>query len=162
MLQWQIPIQEYRGNMTIVHKDRNIHKSVDGLIRWPLPNNIYNPAYVPEEASPQIPIEGISVTDLNTTFFKEPSRYAPAAVPPYPPSPTLTLPHPCRLTCSHSCLPSRYSSDAALMPPYAFAPPPYILRPLQSLRSRSSLKISFQRWHFISAAYHPHASALDP
>ncbi|MBW0558495.1 hypothetical protein O181_098210 [Austropuccinia psidii MF-1] len=71
ILRWQIAIQEYRGNMTIVHKDGNIHKHADGLRRWPLPNNIYNPAYVPTEASPQIPIEGISVTDLNTTFFEE-------------------------------------------------------------------------------------------
>ncbi|MBW0512396.1 hypothetical protein O181_052111 [Austropuccinia psidii MF-1] len=71
MLRWQIAIQEYRGNMTIVHKDGNIHKNADGLSRWPLPNNIDNPAYVPEEASPQILIEGISVTDLNTTFFEE-------------------------------------------------------------------------------------------
>ncbi|MBW0568761.1 hypothetical protein O181_108476, partial [Austropuccinia psidii MF-1] len=55
--------------MTIVHKDGNIHKNADGLSRWPLPNNIDNPDYVPEEASPQIPIEVISVTDLNTTFF---------------------------------------------------------------------------------------------
>ncbi|MBW0525204.1 hypothetical protein O181_064919 [Austropuccinia psidii MF-1] len=65
MLRWQIAIQEYRGNMTIVHKN------ADGLSRWPLPNNIDNPAYVPEEASPQILIEGISVTDWNTTFFEE-------------------------------------------------------------------------------------------
>ncbi|MBW0543522.1 hypothetical protein O181_083237 [Austropuccinia psidii MF-1] len=57
--------------MTIVHKDGNINKNADGLSRWPLPNHIYNPAYVSEEASPQIPIEGISVTDLNTTFFEE-------------------------------------------------------------------------------------------
>ncbi|MBW0581126.1 hypothetical protein O181_120841 [Austropuccinia psidii MF-1] len=57
--------------MTIVHKDGNIHKNADGLSRWPLPNNIYNPAYVPEEDSPQIPIEGISFTDLNTTLFEE-------------------------------------------------------------------------------------------
>ncbi|MBW0513825.1 hypothetical protein O181_053540 [Austropuccinia psidii MF-1] len=57
--------------MAIAHKDGNIHKNADGLSRWPLPNNIDNPAYVPEEASPQIPIEGISVTDLNTTFFEE-------------------------------------------------------------------------------------------
>ncbi|MBW0575497.1 hypothetical protein O181_115212 [Austropuccinia psidii MF-1] len=71
MLRWQIAIQEYRGNMTIVHKDGSIHQNADGLSRWPLPNNIYNPAHVPEEASPQIPIEGISVTDLNTTFFEE-------------------------------------------------------------------------------------------
>ncbi|MBW0517140.1 hypothetical protein O181_056855 [Austropuccinia psidii MF-1] len=71
MLRWQIAIQEYRGNMTIVHKDENIHKNEDELSRWLLPNDIYNPAYVPEEASPQIPIEGISVTNLNTTFFEE-------------------------------------------------------------------------------------------
>ncbi|MBW0556155.1 hypothetical protein O181_095870 [Austropuccinia psidii MF-1] len=71
MLRWQIDIQEYRGNMTIVHKHGNIHKNGDGLRRWPLPNNIDNPAYVPEESSPQIPIEGISVTDLITTFFEE-------------------------------------------------------------------------------------------
>ncbi|MBW0503460.1 hypothetical protein O181_043175 [Austropuccinia psidii MF-1] len=30
-----------------------------------------NLAYVPEEASPKIPIEGFSVTDLNTAFFEE-------------------------------------------------------------------------------------------
>ncbi|MBW0566495.1 hypothetical protein O181_106210 [Austropuccinia psidii MF-1] len=71
MLRWQIAIQEYRGNMTTVHKDGNIHKKAYGLSRWPLPNNIDNPAYVPGEASPQVPIEGISVTDLNTTFFEE-------------------------------------------------------------------------------------------
>ncbi|MBW0546618.1 hypothetical protein O181_086333 [Austropuccinia psidii MF-1] len=71
MLRWQIAIQEYRGNMTIVHKDGNIYKNADGLSRWPLPHNIDNPAYVPEEASPQIPTEGISVTDLNKTFFEE-------------------------------------------------------------------------------------------
>ncbi|MBW0504092.1 hypothetical protein O181_043807 [Austropuccinia psidii MF-1] len=71
MLRWQIAIQEYRGNMTIVHKYGNIRKNADGLSICPLPNNVDNPAYVPEEASPQIPIEGISVTDLNTTFFEE-------------------------------------------------------------------------------------------
>ncbi|MBW0515074.1 hypothetical protein O181_054789 [Austropuccinia psidii MF-1] len=71
MLRWQIAIQEYRGNMTIFHKDGNIHKKEDGLRRWPLLNNIDNPAHEPEEASPQIPIEGISVTDLNTKFFEE-------------------------------------------------------------------------------------------
>ncbi|MBW0544969.1 hypothetical protein O181_084684 [Austropuccinia psidii MF-1] len=71
MLRWQIAIQEYRGNMTIVNKDGNIHKYADGLSRWPLPNNDDNPAYVSEEASSQIPIEGISVTDLNTAFFEE-------------------------------------------------------------------------------------------
>ncbi|MBW0469288.1 hypothetical protein O181_009003 [Austropuccinia psidii MF-1] len=38
---------------------------------FPLPNEIENPDYVPEDAYPQIPIEAISVTDLNTTFFEE-------------------------------------------------------------------------------------------
>ncbi|MBW0576601.1 hypothetical protein O181_116316 [Austropuccinia psidii MF-1] len=71
MIRWQIAIQEDRGNMTIVHKDGSIHKNADGLSIWPLPNNIDNPAYVSEEASPQIPIEGISVTKLNTTFIEE-------------------------------------------------------------------------------------------
>ncbi|MBW0526030.1 hypothetical protein O181_065745 [Austropuccinia psidii MF-1] len=71
MLRWQIAIQEYRGNMTFVYKDGNIHKNADGLSRWQLPNNIDNAAYVPEEAPPQIPIQGINVTDLNTTFFEE-------------------------------------------------------------------------------------------
>ncbi|MBW0593397.1 hypothetical protein O181_133112 [Austropuccinia psidii MF-1] len=71
MLRWQIAIQEYRGNMTIFHKDGNVHKNADGLSRWPLPNDIDNPAYVPQESSPQIPREVISVTDLSTTFFEE-------------------------------------------------------------------------------------------
>ncbi|MBW0503045.1 hypothetical protein O181_042760 [Austropuccinia psidii MF-1] len=71
ILRWQIAIQEYRGFMTIVHKDGNIHKITDGLRSWPLTNNIDNPAYVPEEASPEIPIGGISITDVNTNFFEE-------------------------------------------------------------------------------------------
>ncbi|MBW0581378.1 hypothetical protein O181_121093 [Austropuccinia psidii MF-1] len=74
MLRWKTAIKEYKGNMNIFHKDGNIHKSADGLSRWPLPNNIDDPAYVPEEASPQIIIEGISVTDLNTTYFEEVSH----------------------------------------------------------------------------------------
>ncbi|MBW0559527.1 hypothetical protein O181_099242 [Austropuccinia psidii MF-1] len=69
-IRWQIAIQEYRGNMTIVHKDENINKIADGLSRWPLPNHIDNPAHVPEEASPQVSIEGINFTDLNTTFLR--------------------------------------------------------------------------------------------
>ncbi|MBW0578542.1 hypothetical protein O181_118257 [Austropuccinia psidii MF-1] len=71
MLRWQIAIQEYRGNMTIVHKNGNIHKNADELSRWPLPHDIDNPAYVPEEASPRMPIKGISVKDINTTFLEE-------------------------------------------------------------------------------------------
>ncbi|MBW0556446.1 hypothetical protein O181_096161 [Austropuccinia psidii MF-1] len=47
MLRWQIAIQEYGGNMTIVHKAGNIHKNADGLSRWALANTPDNPAYVP-------------------------------------------------------------------------------------------------------------------
>ncbi|MBW0529771.1 hypothetical protein O181_069486 [Austropuccinia psidii MF-1] len=71
MLRWQKAIQEYRANMTTFHKDGNIHKKAYGLSRWQLSNNIDNPAYVPGEASPQISIEGISVTYLKTDFFEE-------------------------------------------------------------------------------------------
>ncbi|MBW0578537.1 hypothetical protein O181_118252 [Austropuccinia psidii MF-1] len=38
MLRWQIAIQEYRGNMTIVNKPGNIHKNADGFSRWAVPN----------------------------------------------------------------------------------------------------------------------------
>ncbi|MBW0470250.1 hypothetical protein O181_009965 [Austropuccinia psidii MF-1] len=71
ILRCQIAIQEYRGDMTILHADGNIHKNDYGLSRFPLPNNNENPAYVPEEASTQGIIEGISVTDLSTIFFEE-------------------------------------------------------------------------------------------
>ncbi|MBW0574080.1 hypothetical protein O181_113795 [Austropuccinia psidii MF-1] len=71
MLRWQIAIQEYRGNMTIVHKSGNIHKNADDLSRWALPNTSYNPAYPPTSSEPQIPIEGINITDLGTEFFEE-------------------------------------------------------------------------------------------
>ncbi|MBW0541685.1 hypothetical protein O181_081400 [Austropuccinia psidii MF-1] len=52
MLRWQIAIQEYRGNMSIVHKSGNIHKNSDGLSRWALANTPDTPAYVPLEAEP--------------------------------------------------------------------------------------------------------------
>ncbi|MBW0486113.1 hypothetical protein O181_025828 [Austropuccinia psidii MF-1] len=71
MLRWQISIQEYRDNMTILHKAGVIYKNADGLSRWALPNTPYNPAYVPTSAEPQIPIEGIDITDVGTEFFEE-------------------------------------------------------------------------------------------
>ncbi|MBW0541920.1 hypothetical protein O181_081635 [Austropuccinia psidii MF-1] len=71
MLRWQIAIQEYRGNMTIAHKSGKIHKNADELSRWALANTPDNPAYVPLEAEPQIPIEGIKITDIGTKFFEE-------------------------------------------------------------------------------------------
>ncbi|MBW0465793.1 hypothetical protein O181_005508 [Austropuccinia psidii MF-1] len=67
----QIAIHEYRGNMTIVHKGGNIHKNSDGLTRWSLSNTPDNPAYVPLQEEPHIPIEGINITDVGTEFFEE-------------------------------------------------------------------------------------------
>ncbi|MBW0513663.1 hypothetical protein O181_053378 [Austropuccinia psidii MF-1] len=61
----------FRGNFTIVHTAGNIHKNADGLSRWALANTPDNPAYVPLEADPQIPIEGINITDIGTEFFEE-------------------------------------------------------------------------------------------
>ncbi|MBW0585924.1 hypothetical protein O181_125639 [Austropuccinia psidii MF-1] len=45
MLRWQIAIQEYRGNMTIIYKEGKSHTNADGLRRWPLDNVKSNPAY---------------------------------------------------------------------------------------------------------------------
>ncbi|MBW0463205.1 hypothetical protein O181_002920 [Austropuccinia psidii MF-1] len=71
MFRWQIAIQEYRGSMTRVHKERNIYENSDGLSRWELANTPDNPSYVPLEAEPQIPIEGINITDIGTKLFEE-------------------------------------------------------------------------------------------
>ncbi|MBW0517732.1 hypothetical protein O181_057447 [Austropuccinia psidii MF-1] len=71
MLRWQIAIQEYRGNMTIVHKAGNIHKNADGLSRWALLNTPDNHAYVPTSAESQIPIEGINITDVRQNSLKK-------------------------------------------------------------------------------------------
>ncbi|MBW0523369.1 hypothetical protein O181_063084 [Austropuccinia psidii MF-1] len=71
LLRRQIAIQDYRGNMTIVHKPGNIHKNADGLSRWASPNTPENASYVPTGAEPQIPIEGINITDVGTEFFEE-------------------------------------------------------------------------------------------
>ncbi|MBW0570716.1 hypothetical protein O181_110431 [Austropuccinia psidii MF-1] len=70
MLRWQIAIQEYRGNMTIVHKAGNIHKNADALSRWALHNTPDNTANVPTDAEPQIPTGGINITDVGTEFFE--------------------------------------------------------------------------------------------
>ncbi|MBW0473357.1 hypothetical protein O181_013072 [Austropuccinia psidii MF-1] len=66
MLRWQIAIQEYRGNMIIVHKYGSIHKNANSLSKWELKNTPENPVYVPENEEPQVPIEGINITDLGT------------------------------------------------------------------------------------------------
>ncbi|MBW0464145.1 hypothetical protein O181_003860 [Austropuccinia psidii MF-1] len=70
MFRWQISIQEYRGNMTIVHKAGKIHKNADGLSMWASANTPDNPAFVPLEAEPQIPIKGINIADIGTEIFE--------------------------------------------------------------------------------------------
>ncbi|MBW0518559.1 hypothetical protein O181_058274 [Austropuccinia psidii MF-1] len=57
--------------MAIVHKAGNIHNNSYGLIIWELTNTPDNPAYVPPNAEPQIAIEGIEITDVETKFFEE-------------------------------------------------------------------------------------------
>ncbi|MBW0506320.1 hypothetical protein O181_046035 [Austropuccinia psidii MF-1] len=69
MLRWQIAIQGYRGNMTIPYKSGNIHKDSYGFSRLALPNTPEVHAYVPAPEEPQIPIEGINITDVGTEFF---------------------------------------------------------------------------------------------
>ncbi|MBW0470343.1 hypothetical protein O181_010058 [Austropuccinia psidii MF-1] len=68
MLRWQIAIQEYRDNMTILHKAGNINKNSNGNSRWALDNTTENPGYVPLSADPQIPIEGINIADVGSGF----------------------------------------------------------------------------------------------
>ncbi|MBW0535723.1 hypothetical protein O181_075438 [Austropuccinia psidii MF-1] len=68
MLRWQIFIQEYRENMTIVRKSRNIHKNANGMSRWALANTPESSAWVPQEENH---IEGICVTDIGTEFFNQ-------------------------------------------------------------------------------------------
>ncbi|MBW0567786.1 hypothetical protein O181_107501 [Austropuccinia psidii MF-1] len=68
MLRFQIAIQEYRGNITTVHKSGNIHKTSAGLSRWASANTSENPAWVPQE---EHHIEGICVTDIGTELLKQ-------------------------------------------------------------------------------------------
>ncbi|MBW0524896.1 hypothetical protein O181_064611 [Austropuccinia psidii MF-1] len=51
MLRWQIAIQEYRGNTTIIYKEGKSHTNADGLSRWTLDIVKSNPAYDPEVAA---------------------------------------------------------------------------------------------------------------
>ncbi|MBW0461481.1 hypothetical protein O181_001196 [Austropuccinia psidii MF-1] len=68
MLRWQIAIQEYRGNMNVIHRSGNIHNNTDVLRRWALANTPENPAWVPREENH---IEGICVTEIGTEYFNK-------------------------------------------------------------------------------------------
>ena len=80
MLRWQIAIQQYRGQMTIVHKAGAKHQNADSLSRNALPNDSNNLAYDPEDQdifpilninlfALNAPIMGIHLCELDTAFF---------------------------------------------------------------------------------------------
>ncbi|MBW0477328.1 hypothetical protein O181_017043 [Austropuccinia psidii MF-1] len=70
MLRWQIAIQEYRRNMTIIYKEGKIHNNADDLSRWPLDNVKSNPAYDPEVAA-KIPINLMEIDRKKNFRFSE-------------------------------------------------------------------------------------------
>ncbi|MBW0490304.1 hypothetical protein O181_030019 [Austropuccinia psidii MF-1] len=70
MLRWQKAIQEYRGSMTIIYKEGEIHTNADGFSRWPLDNVKRNPAY-DAEAAAKIPIHFMEIDRRkNFRFFE--------------------------------------------------------------------------------------------
>ncbi|MBW0561637.1 hypothetical protein O181_101352 [Austropuccinia psidii MF-1] len=73
MLRWQIAIQEYRGNMTIIYKEGKSHTNSDVLSRWPLDNVKSNPAYDPELAA-KVPIHFMEIDRREKFRF---SKWAP-------------------------------------------------------------------------------------
>ncbi|MBW0477268.1 hypothetical protein O181_016983 [Austropuccinia psidii MF-1] len=70
MLRWQISIQGYRGNMTIIYKEGRSHTNADGLSRWPLANVKRNPAYYAEVAG-KIPIHFMEIDRRKNFRFSE-------------------------------------------------------------------------------------------
>jgi transposase InsO family protein len=77
MLRWQLYIQHYRGQMTIVHRSGASHTNVDGLSRAALPNDAHNPAAdlyeddIPEVHSLETDVELhlIAVSSLSDEIF---------------------------------------------------------------------------------------------
>ncbi|MBW0474519.1 hypothetical protein O181_014234 [Austropuccinia psidii MF-1] len=70
MLRWQIAIEEYRGNMTIIYKEGKSHTNADGLRGWPLENVKSNPAYDTEVAA-KIPIHLMEIDRRRNFRFSE-------------------------------------------------------------------------------------------
>ncbi|MBW0544381.1 hypothetical protein O181_084096 [Austropuccinia psidii MF-1] len=69
MLIWQIAIQEFRGNMTIIYKEGKSQTNADGLSRWPLDVKS-NPAFDPEVAA-KIPIHFMEISSKKNFRFSE-------------------------------------------------------------------------------------------
>ncbi|MBW0484837.1 hypothetical protein O181_024552 [Austropuccinia psidii MF-1] len=70
MLRWQIAIQEYRGNMSIIYKEGKSHTNGDGLSRWPLDIVKTNTAYDPEVAA-KMPIHFMEIDRRENSRFSE-------------------------------------------------------------------------------------------
>ncbi|MBW0483670.1 hypothetical protein O181_023385 [Austropuccinia psidii MF-1] len=70
MLRWQIAIQEYRGNMTIIYKEGKSHTNSDFLSRWPQDNVKSNTSYDPEVAA-KIPIHFMEIDRKRNFRFSE-------------------------------------------------------------------------------------------
>ncbi|MBW0484958.1 hypothetical protein O181_024673 [Austropuccinia psidii MF-1] len=70
MFRWQIAIQDYRGNTTIIYKEGQSHTNTDGLRRWPLDNVKRNAAYDPELEA-KIPIHFIEIDRRKNFKFSE-------------------------------------------------------------------------------------------
>ncbi|MBW0547032.1 hypothetical protein O181_086747 [Austropuccinia psidii MF-1] len=70
MLRWQIAIQEYIGNITIIYKEGKSHTNADGLSRLPLDNVKSNPACEPE-ISAKIPIHFMEIDRSRNFRFSE-------------------------------------------------------------------------------------------
>ncbi|MBW0497897.1 hypothetical protein O181_037612 [Austropuccinia psidii MF-1] len=68
MLRWQIAIQEYKRNLTIIYKEGKIHTNADSLSRWPLDNVKGNPAYE-HEAAAKITIHFMEIDSKKTSDF---------------------------------------------------------------------------------------------
>ncbi|MBW0483356.1 hypothetical protein O181_023071 [Austropuccinia psidii MF-1] len=70
MLRWQIAIQVYRGNMTIIYKEGKVHTNADGLSRWPLDNVRRNAAYDPE-VDAKIPLHFMEIDRKKNFRFSQ-------------------------------------------------------------------------------------------
>ncbi|KAK4698583.1 hypothetical protein P7C70_g7691, partial [Phenoliferia sp. Uapishka_3] len=68
MLRWQLAIQEYRGRMTILHREGRVHLNADGMSRMALPNDASNPA-ADLSGEPESPIHALSFVELDDEFF---------------------------------------------------------------------------------------------
>ncbi|MBW0466150.1 hypothetical protein O181_005865 [Austropuccinia psidii MF-1] len=70
MLNWQIAIQEYRGNITIISKERESYTNLDVLTRWP-PDNLKNNQSYDPDVEVKIPIHFMEIDRKRKLRFSE-------------------------------------------------------------------------------------------